>query len=111
MCKDKSNDIITKFQKAIPLFHNYDVLQTDVLGSGAFGTVRQGYIKCRQLRVAVKSFLERSKNRHILVERFIYNKMSGNSHLPSFHGMINSRFLLIAYIDNSTTLRKRYRYE
>ena len=61
MCKDKSNDIITKFQKATPLFHNYGVFQTDVLGSGALGTVRQGYIKCRQLRVAVKSFLEISE--------------------------------------------------
>ena len=45
MCKDKPNDIIKKFLKTIPLFHNYNVLQTDVLGSAAYGTVRRGCTK------------------------------------------------------------------
>ena len=106
MCKDKSNDIIKKFQKTIPLFHSYDVFQTDVLGLGAYGTVRQGYIKSMQLKVAVKSFSESSKNRHILAEGLIYSEMSGNPHFLFFYGMIKSRFLLIECIDNSTTLRK-----
>ena len=106
MCKDKSNDIIKKFQKTIPLFHGYDVLQTDVLGSGAYGTVRRGYIKSMQLKVAVKSFSESSKNRHIIEEGLIYSEISGNPHFPFFYGMIKSRFLIIECIDNSTTLCK-----
>ena len=35
---------------------------TDVLGSGAYGTVRRGCIKIMQLKAAVKSFSESSKN-------------------------------------------------
>ena len=88
MCKDKSNDIIKKFHKTIPLFHSYDVFQTDVLGLGAYGTVRRDYIKSMQLKVAVKSFSESSKNRHILVEGLIYIEMSGNPHFSFFYGMI-----------------------
>ena len=62
MCKDKPNDIDKKFQKTIPLFHSYDVLQTDLLGSGTYGTVRRGYVKNVQLKVVVNSFSESSKN-------------------------------------------------
>ena len=106
MCKDKSNDMIKTFQKTIPLFRSYDVLQTDVLGSGAYGTVRRGYIKSMQLKVAVKSFSESSKNRHILAEGLIYSEISGKPHFPVFYGMIKSRFLIIECIDTSTTLCK-----
>ena len=77
-----------------------------MLGSGAYGTVRRNYVKSIQLKVAVKSFSESSKNRHILAEGLIYSEMSGNPHFPFFYGMIKSRFLLTECIDDSTTLRK-----
>ena len=102
----KTDDIIKKFEKTIPLFLSYDILQTDVLGSGTYGTVRRGYIKSIQLKVAIKSFSESSKNLHILAEGLIYSEMSGNPDFSFFYCMIKSRFLLIGCIDNSTTLRK-----
>ena len=84
ICKDKTSGIIAKFRKALPSFKYTDVLHRKTIGSGAFGTVKLGYIVSMQQKVAIKSFCEKSSNQHILAEGLIYNEMSGNANFPFF---------------------------
>ena len=68
----------------MPSFKYTDVLHGKTTGSGAFGTVKLGYIVSMQERVAIKTFCDKSSNQHILPEGLVYSEMSGNVNFPFF---------------------------
>ena len=84
MCKDKARGIIAKFRKALPSFKYTDVLHGKTIGSGAFGTMKLGYIVSMKQKVTIKIFCEKSSSQHILAEGLIHREISGNVNFPFF---------------------------
>ena len=105
ICKDKKGAIIAKFRKAVPSFKYTDDLHGKTIGSGAFGTVKLGYIVSMQQRAAIKSFCDKSLNQHILAEGLVYSEMSGNVNFPLFYGMLDNRCLITEYVSSSESLK------
>ena len=103
--KIKKSAIIAKFRKALPSFKYTDALHGKTIGSGAFGTVKLGYIVSMQQRAAIKSFCDKSSNQHILAEGLVYSEMSGNVNFPLFYGMLDNRCLITEYVSSSETLK------
>ena len=62
----------------MPSFKYTDVSHGKAIGSGAFRTLKLGYIVSIQQRVAIKSFCDKSSNQYILAEGLVYSEMSGN---------------------------------
>ena len=101
--QNKSHLIIRKFNHKLPLFRRNDlVLKEGELGSGVFGTVKEGFISSIQQKVAVKIFSDRLSRTDILAESAIALEMSGHPNFAYVFGMVAPNRLILEFIGNGS---------
>ena len=96
--KNKSFSIIRKFNHKVPMFNRNDILLKGELGSGVFGTVKEGFVQSIKQKVAVKIFSEKLGERDILAEAVIATEMSGHPNFAFVFGMSKPNKLLLEFI-------------
>lgn len=101
--KNKSSAIVKHFKSKIPEFKRHELVIKESIGSGAFGSVSSGYIKCIKQIVAVKTIGEKSTKSDILAEAKIAQQLSGHPNFPYFFGFIEPNHLLFEFIGDNVT--------
>ncbi|XP_057299524.1 tyrosine-protein kinase BTK-like [Hydractinia symbiolongicarpus] len=79
------------------------MLKQEILGSGVFGTVKEGFIPSIQQKVAVKIFSEKLGRTEMLAECAISLEMSGHPNFAFVFGMCEPNRLILEFIGNDVT--------
>ena len=96
--RNKTYNINRKLKSTITKFRASDIVSTDEIAAGVFGTVYTGYIVSLQQPIAIKKLNSAEEN--ILAEAKLASEMNGNVNFPFIFSLAETNVILMELIKN-----------